>query len=811
MDHHQEKAKEQQEQQPHQEFAMNEKERSNEASAGTTPATTSSSPLQSQTMTTSTTSSTGNSSSGNSRSSSKPIMTTTTAAAAATVSASITSTTLCSKSSRDVSNNEDQQKTANDTGGESRSNTTASSSSAGRLDSLLTPQTAERPPHVVPFPPPSPYASSDDNNSDQVMARWIEGRERVTVEEIETHHHAEDESCMSSVTDPLPHSNTSLYPQADHLQQLMLLESVQEEEEQHQQQQQEQQEQQLQLDVMNGKDRKDEGNAKSAAVSEDVAVAKLHESLGSLEDRIKTKLFKEDSKRSIKTLLSKENDKSNHSHSTGAAVASATSKKRNKMGSSISEEEQAQAQRVFAQFLEQQQEVVLQKPGIEILPGNNTTDAAILTMSAHQTPGAFHECGSGTSASASASASTSRNQQSEEGMAAEPSSTDPLAEVEDDGGGEAGEPPPSLSSATTAPSRVSSLLGPEAGLVRALEVSEAEEEQRRLSLPIAVAQSPSGNPQLQLQPGVTGSSSLQHPHGRKMPVWIFLLIATILAAIVIGITTIVVTQINNNDHDHHPEPMEDTDTKRETTVRQSLERQIGSTLFLTSASQLQALEWILHDDPLQLVVVVTNDADHRRLLQRFLAVDFYFATSQDHSWLACNPPFTSSPGKNNNNNETMEMATNNPLCYYQANYAYTALQDSYAHEYSFLRDQEYQEVTATRWLSEYHECQWAGLFCNEKNQIHSLHLGELLMRLDEYKFLIMESSREPLCLPACLVLSIPMDRYVVPHRTHEFDGDIARATLFVGRPENDWATRESVARNPSSCLVQVEQAYIVGS
>jgi len=146
---------------------------------------------------------------------------------------------------------------------------------------------------------------------------------------------------------------------------------------------------------------------------------------------------------------------------------------------------------------------------------------------------------------------------------------------------------------------------------------------------------------------------------------------------------------------------------------------------LTSQSQLRALDWIANQDNRYLLP--TNDDNNAvELLQRFLVVDFYFSTSLDHPWTDCNP--IDDDNKTNNDNISNVTSTghrSNSLCYYEANYAYTYLGGSQAITYTFLPNQ-YEIVTAVRWLStEYHECQWAGLFCNDQRQVQALHLERM--------------------------------------------------------------------------------------
>ena len=94
----------------------------------------------------------------------------------------------------------------------------------------------------------------------------------------------------------------------------------------------------------------------------------------------------------------------------------------------------------------------------------------------------------------------------------------------------------------------------------------------------------------------------------------------------------------------------------------------------------KALRWILYDDPIQLDV---SDSNH--ILQRYILVHLYFATTKNQPWLSCNPVH-------------QEPA----FCY--------------------LTHRKLERRGRT-WLSEYHECQWAGVFCNG-TEVTEIRIGE---------------------------------------------------------------------------------------
>ncbi len=95
----------------------------------------------------------------------------------------------------------------------------------------------------------------------------------------------------------------------------------------------------------------------------------------------------------------------------------------------------------------------------------------------------------------------------------------------------------------------------------------------------------------------------------------------------------------------------------------------------------KALNWILHEDPLQL-----NASNTDALLQRFVVVLFYFTTTKNAPWNECNPSAAASG-----------------FCYYPE-------------RSEFEHYPEYpNSIWGNLWLSSSHECQWAGITCSERN------------------------------------------------------------------------------------------------
>ncbi|CAB9512522.1 Leucine rich repeat N-terminal domain [Seminavis robusta] len=119
--------------------------------------------------------------------------------------------------------------------------------------------------------------------------------------------------------------------------------------------------------------------------------------------------------------------------------------------------------------------------------------------------------------------------------------------------------------------------------------------------------------------------------------------------------------------------------------------------FVREARQL-AFEWMVRDDPLEL----THD-DGQHLLQRFLLVLLYYQTTRNHPWVDCNPTI---------NIDTTTGTTTT-----------TSWQRCWTDRIS-VTPRGRLRMGTNQWLSNNHECQWAGVSCREggSNQIVALAL-----------------------------------------------------------------------------------------
>ena len=105
----------------------------------------------------------------------------------------------------------------------------------------------------------------------------------------------------------------------------------------------------------------------------------------------------------------------------------------------------------------------------------------------------------------------------------------------------------------------------------------------------------------------------------------------------------------------------------------------------------KALNWIVNDDTMQL------QPDDVNLVQRFLLATFYFATHEEDDWLSCNAP----------------VEGEDQFCFFK--------------KLEMVEPAVYRDVPWVRWLSEPHECLWAGVFCDELDQVRTIELqGQMI-------------------------------------------------------------------------------------
>jgi hypothetical protein len=131
-------------------------------------------------------------------------------------------------------------------------------------------------------------------------------------------------------------------------------------------------------------------------------------------------------------------------------------------------------------------------------------------------------------------------------------------------------------------------------------------------------------------------------------------------------------------------------------IRENVEKVVGADALEDLGSPYRmALDWIIHKDPQQ------QTPDNPSFLQRYFAAYMYYATSEKQPWHSC------APAKEGEDSDCI----------------YLELLDSSALDYI--------EVPWKRWLSDLSECAWAGVYCNDREQIRAIELGTLLLKMEK--------------------------------------------------------------------------------
>ena len=167
----------------------------------------------------------------------------------------------------------------------------------------------------------------------------------------------------------------------------------------------------------------------------------------------------------------------------------------------------------------------------------------------------------------------------------------------------------------------------------------------------------------------------------------------------IGVIASIVITHNKNRNDAHRHPREKLG------IRQQLERLVGKDK-LQELPYRKALDWIVLEDPREL----TPEDDE--LEQRFIMAYIYFATTKNGPWATCNPINKTEQIALSTFSTTME----SNVCGFQTVMHVTD------------RDRiHYRPITAHRWLSDIHECSWAGVKCDEPGfYVTSIELSKFI-------------------------------------------------------------------------------------
>ena len=171
----------------------------------------------------------------------------------------------------------------------------------------------------------------------------------------------------------------------------------------------------------------------------------------------------------------------------------------------------------------------------------------------------------------------------------------------------------------------------------------------------------------------------------------FYFAAAAFLLVAIGVSVALGVTSSSNDATPSPTPAP-TSLREALGIQDQLISVVGETSIDDSNSpHAKAGEWLINQDPQELAPEADN------LIQRYLLAVFYFATTENKPWLSCNKP---SDGE--------------PLC------NFTKLTQVFP-------EIEYENITWTRWLSDSHECEWAGVFCDEFNQTRAIELRKFFI------------------------------------------------------------------------------------
>jgi hypothetical protein len=174
-----------------------------------------------------------------------------------------------------------------------------------------------------------------------------------------------------------------------------------------------------------------------------------------------------------------------------------------------------------------------------------------------------------------------------------------------------------------------------------------------------------------------------------------LLACTLMLVVVAGMAVLLILQQTDDAQDAATDsPVSDFGTTDAPTrpdangIIEQLERIVGSEVLAeVDGAYVRAKEWLIYEDPMQLTAHDSN------LVQRYLLAVVYFKLHEEGDWLSCNAPSDEEP---------------HDYCLYQ--------------QLVNIFPSEYQPVPWYRWLSGKHECQWAGLACDEFEQLRSIDM-----------------------------------------------------------------------------------------
>lgn len=190
-------------------------------------------------------------------------------------------------------------------------------------------------------------------------------------------------------------------------------------------------------------------------------------------------------------------------------------------------------------------------------------------------------------------------------------------------------------------------------------------------------------------------SAVEYDPDAKPPIYKnrrFRLYAVLVSIVLIAIGAGTGVGVVMTKDDYNGPTMAPTSIREGLGIRQEVERAVGKEVLENPASPYsKALEWMTFDDPNELEPEAPN------FIQRYLLVYLYFATTTDRLWETCNPP----------------KEDEGVLCKFKK------LVNIFPEELLF--------VDSARWLSSAHECNWAGLFCDEEDVLRAMDLSKFFL------------------------------------------------------------------------------------
>lgn len=227
----------------------------------------------------------------------------------------------------------------------------------------------------------------------------------------------------------------------------------------------------------------------------------------------------------------------------------------------------------------------------------------------------------------------------------------------------------------------------EVGEERGLAIAVAVEED--IFIPSAVEYDPDAKPPLH--------------QNRRFRLYAFLAFFALMAAAGGAVVGVVLTR-DTETGDNIP-------YREKLGIRERIEKLVGQEeLENPESPYAKATEWIIYEDPMEV------EPEEANFIQRYTMAYFYYATTIDGPWRSCNPPVGDE----------------------QSSCSHSKLVAVFPNSY--------EEVPATRWLSSAHECEFAGVNCDDKMQVRDLAMGKCIHHAGAMVLLDVREWNKPLII-----------------------------------------------------------------